>query len=142
MVARMDYTSICPSIRELYRPVQQVYKNVVGARVFPTDWCTAISVFGIIHLVYESLRVFLVCVYSLWQLYGFHHQGAVQIRTADVWKCRWCQSIPHGLVNWHERFWNRTPSVRVTTGLPSLCTQPMAAVWHLSSGSCIFCCHC
>ena len=64
------------------------------------------------------------------------YQGAVQTRSAGVQKCCWCQSVPHGLVHCHKRFRNRTPSVRVTTGLLSLCIQPMAAVRLPPSGSC------
>ena len=64
-----------------------------------------------VHLVYKALQ----------DLAGLCTQlvAAVQAqvpemysRTAAVRRCRLRQSASHGLVNWHVRFFNRTPSVQ------------------------------
>ena len=51
---------------------------------------------------------------------------AVLIRTAGVRKCCLRMSAPHTLVKWLVHFRDRTPTVQGTTGLPSMCTEPMA----------------
>ena len=51
---------------------------------------------------------------------------AVLIGTACVRKCRLRMSAPHTLVKWVVHFWDRTPTVQGATGLPSMCTEPMA----------------
>ena len=57
-----------------------------------------------------------------WVLYVHWSQGPVRVRTAGVWICRLRQSNCLGLVNWCERFGNRTPTVQGTTGPPNFCT--------------------
>ena len=51
---------------------------------------------------------------------------AVLIGTAGVRKCRLRMRSPHMLVKWLVYFWDRTPTVQGATGLPSMCTEPMA----------------
>ena len=66
---------------------------------------------------------------------------AVLIRTAGVRKCRLRMSAPHMLVKGHVHFWDRTPTVQGTTGLPRMCTEAVAqdvyrAYGCVNSGSC------
>ena len=51
---------------------------------------------------------------------------AVLIRAAGVRKCRLRMCAPHTLVKWFVHFSDRTPTVQGATGLPSMCTEPMA----------------
>ena len=110
------------ALRELYRFVQRVYENAVGTIVFTMGSRTFLRVAGIIQLVYEGPRDLPVCVHSQWQPYFVRHQGAVQILSACVQKCRLRQSVRHGVVICHAHCWNRTPCLRGSTGPISLCT--------------------
>ena len=61
--------------------------------------------------------------------------GAVQSRMAGVRKCHWGQSTSHGLVNWHVRSRNPTPSVQGAAGSPDLCIQLVGPVWRPGPGN-------
>ena len=83
---------------------------------------TAVSVFGIVHLVYKALR-------DLQFVYSLCTQPMAAVRhptwgnhTAGVQKCCSHQIVPHGLVNCRERLQHHTPSVQGAMGPPSLCT--------------------
>ena len=124
------------ALRELYGSVQQVYENAVGTIVFAMGSGTSLCVAGIVQLVYEAPWDLSVCVHSQWQPYFVRHQGAVEILSVCVRKCRLQHSVRHGVVICHAHCRNRAPSVRGSTGTPSSCTQPVAAVWHPLSWSC------
>ena len=64
-----------------------------------------------------------------------HGQGTVHINTAGVLKFHLCKSGPH-VLKCHARFQNRRPTSADAGALPSLCTQPMAAVLLTPSGNC------
>ena len=78
---------VCPAygtckamyVREMYRSIQRVYENVVSVIVIPLVWCTAMQVFGFVHLLYKAPRILIVGVDSLRQSYTDVCQGAVQI---------------------------------------------------------------
>ena len=54
-------------------------------------------------------------------LVGCPIHGTVQNRTACVRKFRLRQT-GHGVVNWYESCWNRTPTAQSAMGHPMLCT--------------------
>ena len=44
---------------------------------------------------------------------------------SGIQKCRLCISAPYTFVKSLVHFWNRTPTVQGTIGLPRMCTEPM-----------------
>ena len=87
--------------------------------------------FGIVHLLYKALRDCPACVQNLWHTMCTEPMDevvgeAVLIRTAGVQKYRLRMSAPHMLVTWLVHFRDRPPKVKGATGLPRMCTEPMA----------------
>ena len=91
-------------ITELYRSVQQVYNNAVCMTVLSLGCCTAMRIFGIVHLLYGVQRDLIIFVHSLRQSYTDVCQGAVQIRITSAWKCHLHHSPLLAVVHCHVHF--------------------------------------
>ena len=100
-----------------------VVPNTICVNVLSWEWCTATCIIGIVSLLDEVPRHYLLCVQRQWHSYDDVSHTAVYIRTVDMPKCGLRQSAPLCLVHCHVHCHHRTYTVRGASGSSNLCTK-------------------